>query len=52
MTDYLELQKLRYGDIFDYRAEIEPELGKKKVLKLILQPIVENSLYHGIRREG
>ena len=52
VTDYLELQKLRYGDIFDYRAEIEPELGKKKVLKLILQPIVENSPYHGIRPGG
>lgn len=52
VIDYLGLQKLRYGDIFDYRAEIEPELRKKKVLKLILQPIVENSLYHGIRPGG
>ena len=52
VTDYLELQRLRYGDIFDYRTEIQPELRKKKVLKLILQPIVENSLYHGIRPGG
>lgn len=52
VTDYLELQKLRYGDIFDYKAEIEPGLEKRKVLKLILQPIVENSLYHGIRPGG
>lgn len=52
VTDYLELQKLRYGDIFDHKAEIEPGLERKKVLKLILQPIVENSLYHGIRPGG
>jgi len=53
VTNYLEIQKIRYGDKFDYTFDIPPELRKEKILKLILQPIVENSLYHGVEhRKG
>lgn len=50
--DYLKLQKLRYGDIFDDVYETDQRLVEIMVPKLILQPLVENSLYHGIRMKG
>lgn len=46
---YLEIQQVRYQDILDYEIAIEPELYQYKILKLTLQPLVENSLYHGIK---
>lgn len=46
---YLEIQQVRYQDILDYEIDIEPELYQYKILKLTLQPLVENSLYHGIK---
>lgn len=48
VTNYLEIQKIRYDDKFDYTFDIPEELRKEKILKLILQPLVENSLYHGL----
>lgn len=45
--DYLYIQKIRYGDTFDYVIECDPELEKYRILKLTLQPIVENSVCHG-----
>lgn len=46
---YLEIQQVRYRDILDYEIDIGPELYQYKILKLTLQPLVENSLYHGIK---
>ncbi len=46
---YLEIQQVRYQDILDYEIAIAPELYTYKILKLTLQPLVENSLYHGIK---
>ena len=46
---YLEIQQARYRDILDYEIKIAPELYQYKILKLTLQPLVENSLYHGIK---
>ena len=40
---------MRYQDILDYEITIEPELFQYKILKLTLQPLVENALYHGIK---
>ena len=45
---YLTIQKIRFKDKFDYYIEIEPELKTARTLKLILQPIIENAIYHGI----
>lgn len=44
---YLEIQKRRMDDTFDYRISIDQALVKYSVPKLILQPFVENSLLHG-----
>lgn len=52
VKNYLKLQKLRYGNIFTDEYIIQEDLFENKVLKLILQPLVENSLYHGIRPKG
>lgn len=52
IKDYLKLQKLRYDDILDDEYDIQEDLWDIKIPKLILQPLVENSLYHGIRLKG
>jgi two-component system sensor histidine kinase YesM len=52
VQDYLSLQKLRYGDIISDEYDIAPETENCIVPKLILQPLVENSIYHGIRLKG
>jgi len=49
---YLKLQKLRYGEIFEDVYEIDPECLSYHLPKLTIQPIIENSLYHGIRPKG
>ena len=40
---------MRYEDILDYRVEVEDSLLDCAILKLTLQPLVENALYHGIK---
>lgn len=52
VKDYLKLQKLRYDDIFDDEYIVDEDLLNIKIPKLILQPLVENSLYHGVRPKG
>jgi len=47
IKDYLKLQKVRYGRRLSYKIEIEPDLLGYKIPKLLIQPIVENSLSHG-----
>lgn len=50
--DYLALQKLRYGNTFDDEYDLDENVLGKLIPKLILQPLVENSLYHGVRLKG
>lgn len=45
---YLDIQKFRFEDQFDYRIEIPESLKYYLTQKLIVQPIVENALYHAI----
>ncbi len=52
VRNYLDILKLRYGDIFSVIFDIDEELGSAKILKLVLQPFVENALYHGIKPKG
>jgi len=51
IENYLTIQKIRYRDILDYSVEYEREMEQKIVLKLLLQPLVENALYHGIKNK-
>jgi hypothetical protein len=45
---YVEIQRTRFGDRFCYRHEIEPEAMGCLVPTLVLQPLVENALQHGL----
>jgi two-component system sensor histidine kinase YesM len=49
---YLFLQEKRYYDVFSYRIDINPEIIDYKIMKMTFQPIVENSIYHGLRNSG
>ncbi len=49
VSNYLKIQKYRYEDMFSVEYDIDEEVKKYKILKLVLQPFVENALYHGIR---
>ncbi|MCD8230394.1 MAG: histidine kinase [Clostridiales bacterium] len=50
---YLQIQNTRFGDIITYETDVPKDLQNVKVPKLTLQPLVENSIYHGIRiKEG
>lgn len=46
---YLKIQQTRYRDIMKYEIDIPDEIGRFYILKLLLQPLVENALYHGIK---
>jgi len=46
---YLKIQQTRYRDIMKYEIDIPDEIGQHYILKLLLQPLVENALYHGIK---
>ena len=46
---YLTIQQTRYRDIMRYEIAIPDEIGDYYILKLLLQPLVENALYHGIK---
>jgi two-component system sensor histidine kinase YesM len=50
VRNYLYIEKVRYEDKFDYRVEYDETLAQLYVIKLILQPLAENSIYHGIKQ--
>lgn len=49
VVNYLYIQKVRYGERLKYEIEIPEEYNDVVVPKLILQPLVENAIYHGIK---
>jgi two-component system sensor histidine kinase YesM len=51
IENYLTIQKIRYRDILDYSIVYEEAMKEKTILKLLLQPLVENALYHGIKNK-
>lgn len=48
LAPYLELERMRHGDRLTVVAEIEPAARDARVPPLLLQPIVENAIRHGI----
>ncbi len=46
---YLAIQKVRYEEQLDFRIDVPEALKKTQVIKLTLQPIVENAIYHGLK---
>jgi two-component system sensor histidine kinase YesM len=51
IDNYLSIQKLRYVEYLDYRLEFDEEILKYQIPKLTLQPLVENSIYHGLKQK-
>lgn len=51
IRNYLTIQKMRYQDILDFKIEVDADVARNTILKLILQPLVENALYHGIKNK-
>ncbi|MEK4734688.1 MULTISPECIES: cache domain-containing sensor histidine kinase [Paenibacillus] len=50
--DYLTILQIRYPDVFRYEVDIPPEFEGTPIPKLSLQPLVENSIYHGLKKKG
>lgn len=51
IRSYLQIQQFRYQDILEYEIDIPDDLYQYQILKLTLQPLVENALYHGIKNK-
>ncbi|NOW06222.1 histidine kinase [Clostridium beijerinckii] len=51
VQSYLIIQKIRYEDKLDYEIQFDKEILDYKLIKLILQPLVENAIYHGIKEK-
>jgi two-component system sensor histidine kinase YesM len=51
LETYLSIQKMRYKDKLDYEIAFQPELYGYRILKLLVQPLVENAIYHGIKNK-
>lgn len=51
IRNYLTIQKIRYNDILNYEINVNDELADLKMIKLTLQPLVENAIYHGIKNK-
>lgn len=51
IKNYLTIQKIRYQDILNYQIIADESLDDVKIIKLVLQPLVENAIYHGIKNK-
>lgn len=52
VEDYLSIQKIRYVEYMEFNIECENSILDCYVPKLLIQPIVENALYHGLKPEA
>lgn len=49
VKSYLIIQNIRYQDMIETEYDLDPRCDDFRIIKLVLQPLVENSIYHGIR---
>jgi two-component system, sensor histidine kinase YesM len=49
IKSYLTIQKMRYKDKLEYEIDVDKDIYEYEIVKLILQPIIENAIYHGIK---
>ena len=50
--EYVNILALRYGDLFDIEWDIDESILSYTIIKICLQPIIENAVYHGIKRKN
>lgn len=48
-VNYLKIQKFRYSNKLDFKINVNKKLFNRKVVHLVLQPLIENAIYHGIK---
>lgn len=51
IQSYLYIMEMRYGDDFSYNIDVEKEVLTSNILKLTLQPLIENAIYHGVKQK-
>ena len=51
INDYVELLRYRYGT-FELSVTVPEEMREVKVIKMCIQPLIENAVFHGIRKQG
>lgn len=49
VQNYLVIQQMKYADRLLFKIEVEEEALEARILKLTLQPLVENAIYHGVK---
>lgn len=49
VKDYLKIQKTIFSDKFDYMIDVDPSIYEYRIIKILLQPLAENSLVHGLK---
>lgn len=52
LQNYVDLQRIRYAYHFDVQIVVDPTLGDVSIPRFIMQPIVENAIYHGLKDES
>ncbi len=52
IRNYLAIQNIRYRDKFRFVVNIESELYTQKILRMLLQPLIENSIFHGLEQKN
>lgn len=50
--EYVNILALRYGDLFDIEWDIDESILSYTIIKICLQPIIENAVYHGIKQKN
>lgn len=48
IEEYMKLQNMRYQDRFELHVKVQPEIMESKIISFILQPFIENAMYHGL----
>ncbi|MHA7965831.1 cache domain-containing sensor histidine kinase [Paenibacillus sp. CAU 1782] len=51
VDNYMAIQQIRYGDKISFHKHIDPHILELRMLKLLLQPLVENAIYHGLENK-
>ncbi|BDG36118.1 sensor histidine kinase [Saccharococcus caldoxylosilyticus] len=51
IKSYLFIQEMRYGDNFSYEIDVDQNILSSRIIKLTLQPLVENAIYHGVKQK-
>jgi two-component system sensor histidine kinase YesM len=52
LEDYIAIQSVRYVEVFEFINEVPEALLEIKIIKLTLQPLIENAIFHGIEPTG